>query len=103
MTGWKMKSGLPLSDWHAALRNWKDFQVVAQKAQDDQEKESQLGLLIPMLLKKTITLSEQKKGFFSRIRALEQCLNFMDLNVLAIRLTRSRSKKWSNIISLQKN
>ena len=26
MTGWKMKSGLPLSDWHAALRNWKDFQ-----------------------------------------------------------------------------
>ena len=76
MTGWKMKSGLPLSDWHAALRNWKDFQGVAQKAQDDQEKESQLGLLIPMLLKKTITLSEQKKGLLFKDPCLGTVLKF---------------------------
>ena len=49
MTGWKMKSGLPLSDWHAALRNWKDFQGT-QKNPEQAETDSQLELLLPMLL-----------------------------------------------------
>ena len=24
-TGWKMKTGLPIADWKAAFRNWKDY------------------------------------------------------------------------------
>ena len=60
MTGWKMKSGLPLSDWHAALRNWKDFQGT-QKTPEQAETDSQLELLLPMLLKKTASLAKQKE------------------------------------------
>lgn len=60
MTGWKMKSGLPLSDWHAALRNWKDFQG-SQKPPEQAETDSQLELLLPMLLKKTAGLAKQKE------------------------------------------
>lgn len=60
MTGWKMKSGLPLSDWHAALRNWKDFQGT-QKTPEQTETDSQLELLLPMLLKKTAGLAKQKE------------------------------------------
>lgn len=60
MTGWKMKSGLPLSDWHAALRNWKDFQG-SQKTPEQAETDSQLELLLPMLLKKTAELAKQKE------------------------------------------
>ena len=44
MTGWKMKSGLPLSDWHAALRNWKDYQA-NQKTPEQAEETKQLELL----------------------------------------------------------
>lgn len=54
------KSGLPLSDWHAALRNWKDFQGT-QKTPEQAETDSQLELLLPMLLKKTAELAKQKE------------------------------------------
>lgn len=57
MSGWKMKNGLPLSDWHAALRNWKDFQAQApQGAAADK-----LELLLPLLLKKTATAAKKYK------------------------------------------
>ncbi len=60
MTGWKMKSGRPLSDWHGALRNWKDCQGT-QKTPEQAETDSQLALLLPMLLKKTAGLAKQKE------------------------------------------
>lgn len=58
MTGWKMKSGLPLSDWHAALRNWKDFNAT-QNTPEQAEENKQLELLLPLLCKKTVELSKK--------------------------------------------
>ena len=60
MTGWKMKSGLPLSDWHAALRNWKDFNATQNTPEQD-EANKQLELLLPMLCKKTVELAKKYK------------------------------------------
>ena len=60
MTGWKMKSGLPLSDWHAALRNWKDFNAT-QNTPEQAEENKQLELLLPLLCKKTVELSKKYK------------------------------------------
>lgn len=60
MTGWKMKSGLPLSDWHAALRNWKDYQA-NQKTPEQAEETKQLELLLPLLCKKTVELAKKAK------------------------------------------
>ena len=60
MTGWKMKSGLPLSDWHAALRNWKDFQS-NQNTPEQAEENKQLELLLPLLCKKTIEIAKKYK------------------------------------------
>ncbi len=60
MTGWKMKSGLPLSDWHAALRNWKDYQA-NQKTPEQTEETKQLELLLPLLCKKTVELAKKAK------------------------------------------
>ena len=76
MSGWKMKSGLPLADWHAALRNWKDFSATAPKTQEQQEADNQLELLIPLLLKKTATLARQKKELIFKDPALATVLNF---------------------------
>lgn len=76
MTGWKMKSGLPLSDWHAALRNWKDFNATAPKAKEQQEADNQLELLIPLLLKKTAELAKQKKELIFSDPALGTVLYF---------------------------
>ena len=76
MSGWKMKSGLPLADWHAALRNWKDFNATAPKTQEQQETDNQLELLIPLLLKKTATLARQKKELVFKDPALATVLNF---------------------------
>ena len=60
MTGWKMKSGLPLSDWHAALRNWKDFQS-NQNTPEQAEENKQLELLLPLLCKKTVEIAKKYK------------------------------------------
>lgn len=60
MSGWKMKSGLPLSDWHAALRNWKDYSA-NQRSPEDQSADQQLELLLPLLLKKASELSKNAK------------------------------------------
>lgn len=75
MTGWKMKSGLPLSDWHAALRNWKDFQGT-QKTPEQAETDSQLELLLPMLLKKTVSLAKQKEKLVFHDPYIGTVLNF---------------------------
>jgi len=60
MTGWKMKSGLPLSDWHAALRNWKDYQS-NQNTPEQAEENKQLELLLPLLCKKTVEIAKKYK------------------------------------------
>ena len=60
MTGWKMKTGLPLSDWHAALRNWKDYQA-NQKTPEQAEENKQLELLLPLLCKKTVEIAKKYK------------------------------------------
>ena len=60
MTGWKMKTGLPLSDWHAALRNWKDFQS-NQNTPEQAEENKQLELLLPLLCKKTVEIAKKYK------------------------------------------
>ena len=60
MTGWKMKSGLPLSDWHAALRNWKDFNAT-QNTPEQAEENKQLELLLPLLCKKTVEIAKKYK------------------------------------------
>ena len=75
MTGWKMKSGLPLSDWHAALRNWKDYQG-EQKTQEQTETDNKLELLLPLLLKKTAGLSRQKKDLVFNDPHIGTVLNF---------------------------
>ena len=75
MTGWKMKSGLPLSDWHAALRNWKDFQGT-QKTPEQAETDSQLELLLPMLLKKTAELAKKYKKLTFNDPHIGTVLNF---------------------------
>ena len=75
MTGWKMKSGLPLSDWHAALRNWKDFQA-NQKTPEQAETDSQLELLLPLLLKKTAELAKKYKKLTFNDPHIGTVLNF---------------------------
>lgn len=75
MTGWKMKSGLPLSDWHAALRNWKDFQG-SQKTPEQAETDSQLELLLPMLLKKTAKIAKKYKKLVFNDPHVGTVLNF---------------------------
>lgn len=60
MSGWKMKSGLPLSDWHAALRNWKDYSA-NQRSPEDRSADQQVELLLPLLLKKTVELAKNAK------------------------------------------
>lgn len=75
MTGWKMKSGLPLSDWHAALRNWKDFQGT-QKTPEQAETDSQLELLLPLLLKKTAKIAKKYKKLVFNDPHIGTVLNF---------------------------
>lgn len=59
MTGWKMKSGIPLSDWKAALRNWKDYGTSGQNNKTQDSENDRLSLLLPLLLKVT-ALSAKK-------------------------------------------
>lgn len=75
MTGWKIKSGLPLSDWHAALRNWKDFQGT-QKTPEQAETDSQLELLLPLLLKKTAKIAKKYKKLVFNDPHIGTVLNF---------------------------
>jgi len=75
MTGWKMKSGLPLSDWHAALRNWKDYQS-NQKTTEQAETDNQLELLLPLLLKKTAELAKNHKYLVFHDPHIGTVLNF---------------------------
>ena len=56
MTGWKMKNGLPVADWKAAFRNWKDYQS-KQLALEPGENVDQIALILPILLKKIGELS----------------------------------------------
>lgn len=74
MSGWKMKSGIPLADWKAALRNWKDFS--AGKPQENPEETAQLELLLPLLLKKTADLAKQKKDLTFKDPAIGTVLSF---------------------------
>lgn len=73
MSGWKMKNGIPLADWKAALRNWKDFS--ASKPQNTEET-AQLELLLPLLLKKTADLAKQKKDLTFKDPAIGTVLSF---------------------------
>lgn len=73
MSGWKMKNGIPLADWKAALRNWKDFN--AGKPQNTEET-AQLELLLPLLLKKTADLAKQKKDISFKDPAIGTVLSF---------------------------
>ena len=82
MSGWKMKSGLPLADWHAALRNWKDFQG-SQKTTEQAETDSQLELLLPMLLKKTAGLAKQKEKLVFHDPHIGTVLQFYGFDRLA--------------------
>lgn len=58
MTGWKMKNGIPLSDWKAALRNWKDYSA-NRPAADQQNEDAKLALLLPLLLKATARMAKK--------------------------------------------
>lgn len=82
MTGWKMKSGLPLSDWHAALRNWKDFNSNTARTQEQAEFNNQLELLLPILLKKIAVLAKQKEKLVFHDPHIGTVLQFYGFNRL---------------------
>ncbi len=48
-TGWKMKSGIPIADWKAALRNWKDYENHHNPGKNNQENE-EISTILPLLL-----------------------------------------------------
>jgi len=56
MTGWKMKNGLPLADWKAAFRRWKDYGI--QDTDIDAEK---VRLLLPLLLREIAMVSDKRQ------------------------------------------
>lgn len=72
MSGWKMKSGLPLSDWHAALRNWKDYNANIPTT----DKAQQMELLLPMLCKKAVELSKDKEFLVFNDPHIGNVINF---------------------------
>lgn len=102
MSGWKMKSGLPLSDWHAALRNWKDYSA-NQRSPEDRSVEQQLELLLPMLLKKTASLAKQKEKLVFTIRSSAPCSSSTASTALIITSTSSKYMKWSRNTSPARN
>lgn len=59
MSGWKMKNGIPLADWKAALRNWKDFGSAASKVSE--EEKQQVALLLPLLLQELGKLCDKRE------------------------------------------
>jgi len=49
-TGWKMNKGLPIADWQAALRTWKDFSNSAETNNKTSDPTDDTRILLPLLL-----------------------------------------------------
>lgn len=73
---------LPLSDWHAALRNWKDFNSNTARTQEQAEFNNQLELLLPILLKKIAVLAKQKEKIVFHDPHIGTVLQFYGFNRL---------------------
>lgn len=58
-TGWKMKTGLPIADWKAAFRNWKDYNS-SQKSCGSQENSAWIKSLLPLFLQKIAELAVRR-------------------------------------------
>jgi hypothetical protein len=48
-TGWKMKNGIPIADWKAAFRNWKDYENQHNSDKNNRENEK-ITTILPLLL-----------------------------------------------------
>lgn len=58
-TGWKMKTGLPIADWKAAFRNWKDYNSNKNTAITSEDN-TWIKSLLPIFLQKIAELATRR-------------------------------------------
>lgn len=110
-TGWKMKTGLPIADWKAAFRNWKDYNS-NQKSCISQENNYWIKSLLPLFLQKIAELATKRRllifnepeiGMICKYYGFERLtkpFNSYDLNDL-IKIYESYKKLGSGIKELK--
>lgn len=110
-TGWKMKTGLPIADWKAAFRNWKDYNS-SQKSCGLQENNAWIKSLLPLFLQKIAELAARRSplifnepeiGMICKYYGFERLtkpFNSYDLNDL-IKIYESYKKLGSGIKELK--
>lgn len=58
-TGWKMKTGLPIADWKAAFRNWKDYNSL-KNTEKTFENIDKTKSLLPIFLQKIAEIATKR-------------------------------------------
>ncbi|MFA6688836.1 MAG: ASCH/PUA domain-containing protein [Sphaerochaetaceae bacterium] len=80
MTGWKMKNGLPLADWKAAFRRWKDYGSSPETQQTgDELSDIKIRLLLPLLLKKIAYVSDHYESMVFKEHAIGTIVKYYGL------------------------